>query len=72
MPHVAIHLYPGRERKVKQEIADKAVDFCKDTLGFPEESISVSIVETPADEFSEKVSARYNKDELYVSSDFIK
>lgn len=44
MPHVAIHLYPGKERQTKQEIADKAVDFCTETLGFPKEVVSVSIV----------------------------
>lgn len=68
MPHIAISLYPGRDDKTKQEIAEQMHKFYVETFGAGQDAVSVSIVEIPGEQFQETIQQRYRLDELYISS----
>lgn len=68
MPHIAVNFYPGRDEETKQEISQKMKAFCEGELGFPEGSISVSIVEIEKGNFPETIREKYDSKDLYVSS----
>lgn len=68
MPHIAITLHPGRDDATKREIAEKVQQHYVDTFGTDVEAVSVSIVEVPAEDFTETVQERYRNEDLYISS----
>ncbi|MDN5704097.1 MAG: 4-oxalocrotonate tautomerase family protein [Yaniella sp.] len=68
MPHIAITLYPGRDDATKRDIAEKMQQQYVETFGTDAEAVSVSIVEAPAEEFTETVQERYRAEDLYISS----
>lgn len=71
MPHIAVNMYPGRTEERKQEIAEKVQKVFVDELGFKAGDISVSVVETEADNFVKIMEERYKKEDLYIASDYI-
>lgn len=68
MPHIAITLFPGRNEATKRDIAEKMQQQYVETFGTDAAAVSVSIVEVPAEEFTETVQERYRADDLYISS----
>lgn len=58
MPHITIQMYPGRDDKTKQKLADALVKCAAQTLERGEEHFSVSIQDVPQSEWKEAV---YNK-----------
>lgn len=68
MPHIAITLFPGRNEATKRDIAEKMLQQYVETFGTDAAAVSVSIVEVPAEEFTETVQERYRADDLYISS----
>lgn len=72
MPHIAVNLYPGRDRDTKQEIANKLKDLMVRELNFPPDSISVSIVEIEPDSFVETIRQNYEDKDLYIASKSVK
>jgi 4-oxalocrotonate tautomerase len=71
MPHIAVSWYAGRDEETKQDIAEKVGNFFTSELGFPAESVTVSIVDIPSEEFVDTIKKRYRADQLYVSSEAI-
>ena len=67
MPHIAISMHPGRDTETKRDIAEKMKQHYVETFGV-DDAVSVSIVEVPADEFTETIQQRYRPEELYISS----
>ena len=68
MPHIAITLHPGRDDATKRAIPEKLQQHYVETFGTDVEAVSVSIVEVPAEEFTETVQERYRAEDLYISS----
>ena len=55
MPHITVQMYPGRDDTKKKKLADELVKAASAALDVPEKSFSVSIVDVPKDEWTEKV-----------------
>ena len=55
MPHITVQMYPGRDDAKKKKVADELVKAASVALELPEKSFSVSIVEVPKEEWTEKV-----------------
>lgn len=68
MPHIAISMHPGRDTETKRDIAETMKQHYVQTFGVDDDAVSVSIVEIPADEFTETIQQTYRPEELYVSS----
>lgn len=72
MPHIAFHFYPGRTEEKKQEICQKLKECVVNKLGFPEDSVSISIVEIEPENFKKKIRETYDAAEIYVETKYIK
>ena len=55
MPHVIIKLWPGKSEEQKQKLAEGVTKAVMTSLGYGEESVSVSLEEIPPSEWTEKV-----------------
>lgn len=55
MPHVIVKLYAGRSEPQKEKLAVEITRTVMDTLGFGEESVSVSIEDVDPMDWPEKV-----------------
>jgi 4-oxalocrotonate tautomerase len=55
MPHVIVKLWPGKSEQQKQKLAEALTRAVMSSLGYGEESISVSLEEVPAADWTEKV-----------------
>jgi 4-oxalocrotonate tautomerase len=55
MPHITIQMYPGRDDKIKQELADAVAKTASEQLNRGIEHFSVSIEDVPQEEWNEKV-----------------
>ena len=55
MPHITIQMYPGRDDKIKQELADAVAKTASEQLNRGIEHFSVSIEDVPHEEWNEKV-----------------
>ena len=59
MPHVIVKLWPGKSEQQKQKLAEGVTKAVMASLGYGEESASVSLEEVPPGEWTDKV---YNPD----------
>ena len=59
MPHVIVKLWPGKSEQQKQKLVEGVTKAVMTSLGYGEESVSVSLAEVPSGEWTEKV---YNPD----------
>jgi 4-oxalocrotonate tautomerase len=55
MPHVIVKLWPGESERQKQKLAEDITKAVMTSLGYGEESVSVSLEEVPSGEWTEKV-----------------
>ena len=55
MPHVIVKLWPGKSEQQKQKLAEGVTKVVMSTLGYGEESVSVSLEEVAASDWTEKV-----------------
>ena len=55
MPHVIVKLWPGESERQKQKLAEGITKAVMTSLGYGEESVSVSLDEVPSGEWTEKV-----------------
>jgi 4-oxalocrotonate tautomerase len=65
MPHVAITMYPGRDRKIKAALAEKVQKCVAEELGVDQKVISVSI-EDVAKENWDKSLERFPADSMFI------
>jgi 4-oxalocrotonate tautomerase len=56
MPHVIVKLWPGKSEQQKQKLAEGVTQVVMSSLGYGEESVSVSLEEIAAGDWTEKVS----------------
>jgi 4-oxalocrotonate tautomerase len=55
MPHVIVKLWPGKLEQQKQKLAEGVTKHVMTSLGYGEESVSVSLEEIAPGEWTEKV-----------------
>jgi 4-oxalocrotonate tautomerase len=55
MPHVIVKLWPGKSEKQKQQLADSITSAIMTSLGYGDESVSVSFEEVAPGDWTEKV-----------------
>ena len=55
MPHVIVKLWPGKSGRQKQKFVEGVTKAVMTSLGYGEESVSVSLEEVPPGEWTEKV-----------------
>ena len=55
MPHVIVKLWPGKSEQQKQKLAEGVTKVVMSSLGYGEESVSVSLEEVKASDWTEKV-----------------
>ena len=55
MPHITIQMYPGRDDKIKMNLAQKIAELASRELGRGIEHFSVSVQDVAQDEWKEKV-----------------
>ncbi|WP_413990040.1 tautomerase family protein [Labrys okinawensis] len=55
MPHVIVKLWPGTSEQQKQKLADGMTKAVMTSLGYGEDSVSVSLEEIASGDWTEKV-----------------
>ena len=55
MPHITVQMYPGRDEKIKKNLAEKLAEVASRELGREIEHLSGSIEDVLQDEWKEKV-----------------
>jgi len=55
MPHVIVKLWPGKSERQKQKLAEGVTKAVMTSLGYGEESVSVSLEEIPPGDWTERV-----------------
>jgi 4-oxalocrotonate tautomerase len=55
MPHVIVKLWPGKSEQQKQKLAEGVTQVVMSSLGYGEESDSISLQEIAAGDWTEKV-----------------
>ena len=55
MPHVIVKLWPGKSEQQKRKLAEGVTQAVMTSLGYGEESVSVSLEEIPPGEWTERV-----------------
>ena len=55
MPHVIVKLWPGKSEQQKQKLAEGVTKAVMASLGYGEESVSVSLEEIPPSAWTEEV-----------------
>jgi 4-oxalocrotonate tautomerase len=55
MPHVIVKLWPGKSELQKRKLADSLTKAVMTSLGYGEESVSVSLEEVAPGDWTEKV-----------------
>ena len=63
MPHVIVKLWPGKSELQKQKLAEGVTKAVMTSLGYGEESVSVSLEEVASGDWTEKV---YKPDILHA------
>lgn len=51
MPHIAVFMYPGRDHRTKQLLAQKVQTFLADALSIGKEIVSVSVEDVPREDW---------------------
>lgn len=65
MPHIAITMFPGRNRETKQALAEKIQSFIANELGIESKFVSVSIEDVPPESW-EKNMEQFPEETLFV------
>jgi len=55
MPHVIVKLYPGRTKEQKETLVKKITQAVTESLGVPDESLSIGLEEVEKDTWDEVV-----------------
>lgn len=71
MPHINITLYEGRSLAQQEEICLKIHQVLGESLGFAPEALSVSLTETPPEDFVPTVEQGLETGTLWVPSKVI-
>lgn len=55
MPHIAVTMYPGRDKSAKLELAQQLMETMNRVLSVPEEVISVSVQDIAPEHWAESM-----------------
>lgn len=70
MPHIAIQMYPGRDQKTKEKIAEKMQAVLAEEMQADKKYFSVSIQDVEAKDWKAKVDEKIDPETLFISADF--
>ncbi len=70
MPHITINMYPGRSEEVKQELAQKTLDFFATEMNADAKYFSVSIQDVAPERWKQDVQDKIPEGTLYINSHF--
>lgn len=65
MPHISIYMYPGRTKKVKQEIANGITDYLCEKMGMEKSNFSVSVGEIEKEDWRKKLEEKTKNEEFF-------
>lgn len=66
MPHIAVSMLPGRNREVKQELAERLRDTLMEALGVDEKFISVSVEDVELNDWDDSMK-RFPKENILIN-----
>ena len=72
MPHIAVKLWPGREKEAKENLAKKIVNVVVEELNVDVGAVSVAIEEVKQSDWEEQIYKKEIKDNsnIYVKPDY--
>ena len=65
MPHVAITMFPGRDRKIKAALAEKVKKFVAAELGIDKKVVSVSIEDVEKEDWNDSLK-RFPAESMFI------
>lgn len=65
MPHVAITMFPGRDRKIKAALAEKVQKFVASELGIDKKVVSVSIEDVEKEDWNDSLK-RFPAESMFI------
>ena len=65
MPHAAITMYPGRDRKTKAALAEKVQKLIAAELGIDKKAVSVSIEDVEKDDWNDSLK-RFPAESMFI------
>ena len=65
MPHVAITMYPGRDRRIKAALAEKVQKCVAEELGVDKKVVSVSIEDVEKQDWDKSLE-KFQADSMFV------
>ena len=69
MPHIAVSMYPGRDRDTKEALAKKLEELVSQELNVDKKYVSVSIEDVAKDHWKERMS-QIPEDLMFVHPDY--
>ena len=70
MPHISVKMYPGRDKEVKQNIAEKLCDFLAEEMNMEKKYFSVSIEDIEKENWQSEVVDKISPEDMYVKANF--
>ncbi|OTO67570.1 MULTISPECIES: tautomerase family protein [unclassified Enterococcus] len=70
MPHIAIQMYPGRDKVTKAKIAKRMQTALAEEMGADKKYFSVSIEDVASEDWKTTVEDKIDPDKLFISSNF--
>lgn len=68
MPHISVHMYPGRTEEIKKNLAEKLKDTLMEELKCPESSVTVSIHDVQPENFKEEVMDKIADENYFIKN----
>lgn len=65
MPHVAITMYPGRDRRIKAALAEKVQKCVAEELGVDKKVVSVSIEDVEKQDWDKSLE-KFQADSMFI------
>lgn len=65
MPHVAITMFPGRDRKIKAALAEKVQKLVASELGIDKKVVSVSIEDVEKEDWNDSLK-RFPAESMFI------
>lgn len=70
MPHISVKMFPGRDEKVKQDLADKLHELAVKELGCPEGAVSVSVEDVEKENWNGEVLDKIADKDMLVKPNY--
>lgn len=70
MPHIEVKMFPGRDDKIKKNLAEKLLKTAAEELQIPEENLSVSVEDVDPKKWNEEVGEATPAEKIYAGKMF--